>query len=453
MTHGVNLFNPRVFIVASAAARSCGCGRGRRHNILNFQSGCRGVTILDLLKGIRILSFNHFLMGPFGIQHLADLGADVIVMEPIEGGFHRKWGGGNNRQVDGQTVLQLAANRNKRSFAVDLKSPKGNEIARKLVATADVVSENYRPAVMKKLGLDYDSVRAINPGVIYAAASGYGPSGPYVDRPGQDLLIQALSGLMAITGREPDGARAVGVSVVDHHGAALLALGILAALVRRGRTGQGCRVDVSLLSSAIDLQLESFTTYLNGGNPPSSVCQPPHIAGWYYNAPYGVYRTADGHMALSLAPLATVGKAMDLPALAEIAENEIYNRRIEITDLIAARFLDYPNACWVDVFTKHAIWHMPVHDYTDVVDDPQVRHIKSFMTLPGAGGSPVTLVSHPVTYDGVAPEVRFPPQMLGAQTRDVLREIGYKDAEIDQLAAAGIVGMPCADDEKAAARD
>ena len=408
---------------------------------------------MDLLSGTRVLSFNHFLMGPFGIQHLADLGADVIVVEPIEGGFQRKWGGGNNRQVDGQTVLQLAANRNKRSLAVDLKSPKGIEIARKLAASADVVSENYRPAVMKKLGLDYESVRAINPTVIYAAASGYGPSGPYVDRPGQDLLIQALAGVMAITGKEPDGARAVGVSAIDHHGAALLALGILAALVRRGRTGQGCRVDVSLLSSAIDLQLESFTAYLNGGRPPASVRQPPHIAGWHYNAPYGVYRTKDGHMALSLAPVATVGKVMEIPALSSIGEAEVYGRRIEIANLIAARFFERTNAEWVEVFTKHSIWHAPVNDYPDVVDDPQVRHIKSFMTVPGAGGSPVTLVSHPVTYDGETPEVRFPPQMLGAQTREVLREIGYKDVEIDQLAAAGVIGIPRAiDDRKAAAR-
>ena len=408
---------------------------------------------MDLLSGIRVLSFNHFLMGPFGIQHLADLGADVIVVEPIEGGFQRKWGGGGNRQVDGQTVLQLAANRNKRSLAVDLKSPKGIEIARKLAATADVVSENYRPAVMKKLGLDYESVRAINPNVIYAAASGYGPTGPYVDRPGQDLLIQALAGLMAITGKENDGARAVGVSAVDHHGAALFALGILAALVRRGRTGQGCRVDVSLLSAAIDLQLESFTTYLNGGKPPASVRQPPHIAGWYYNAPYGVYRTEDGHMALSITPIETVSKVMAIPALSGIAESEVWGRRVEIANLIAARFLERTNAEWVDVFTRHAIWHAPVNDYAEVVDDPQVRHIKSFMTVPGAGGAPVTLVSHPVTYDGAVPEVRFPPQMLGAQTREVLREIGYKDADIDQLAASGIVGIPrAADERKAAAR-
>src|SRR5690242_4568611 len=170
-------FNPPGTCIAAKRVR---CGPDKRHSNVGI-AAARGENRLDLLSGTRILSFNHFLMGPFGIQHLADLGADVIVVEPIEGGFQRKWGGGNNREVDGQTVLQLAANRNKRSLAVDLKSPEGLEIARKLAATADVVSENYRPAVMKKLGLDYESVRAINPKVIYAAASGYGPSGPYVD--------------------------------------------------------------------------------------------------------------------------------------------------------------------------------------------------------------------------------------------------------------------------------
>lgn len=395
---------------------------------------------MDLLGGIRVLSFNHFFMGPAGMQYLADLGADVISVEPIDGAFQRKWGGANKR-VDGQTMLQLAANRNKRSLALDLKSPAGNEIAQKLAARADVIGENYRPGVMKKFGLDYEAVRAVNPKVIYAAASGFGQDGPYADRPGQDLVIQALSGLAAINGKEPDGARAVGVSAADHHGGALFALGILAALVHRARTGKGCRVDVNLLSAAIDLQVESFTCYLNGEKP-ASVRQPRHIAGWYFGAPYGIYRTVDGHMALSLSSLTTVGEALGLPSLAGVDDAEGYERREEIAEQIAASLAERPNAAWIEALTKHGVWHAPVNDYDAVVADPQVRHNGNFVTVAGATGAPVTLVRHPVRYDGAAPGVTLPPQTLGAQTREVLKNIGYGDAEIDDLAAKGIVGLP-----------
>jgi crotonobetainyl-CoA:carnitine CoA-transferase CaiB-like acyl-CoA transferase len=395
---------------------------------------------LDLLSGIRVLSFNHFFLGPAGMQHLADLGADVISVEPIEGAFQRKWGGAN-KQVDGQTMLQLAANRNKRSLALDLKSAGGMQVARRLAAAADVIGENYRPGVMKKLGLDYESVRAINPRIIYAAASGYGQTGPYADRPGQDLLIQAISGLAAITGKEPDDARAVGVSVADHHGAALFAMGILAALVRRARTGQGCRVDVSLLSSAIDLQLESFTCYLNGDRP-ASVRQPHQIAGWYFGAPYGIYRTADGHLALSLATMATLSKAVDLPGFAGLSDAEAYHRRCEIADALADRLRERPTAAWVETLTQHGVWHAPVRDYAEVVADPQVQHNESFITVPGATSAPVTLVRHPVRYDGAAAGVSLPPQTLGAQTREILKEIGYSEPDIDALVANQVVGLP-----------
>src|SRR3569833_2823391 len=173
-------------------------------------------------------------MGPVGIQFLADLGADVIAVEPLDGAFQRKWGGAE-RRVDGHTMLQLTGNRNKRSLALDLKNPEGLAIARKLIASADVVAEDYRPGVMDKLGLGYEAAKALRPDIIYAAASGFGQSGPYVNRPGQDLIVQALTGLASITGTREEGPRAVGVSAIDQHGAALFAAGILAALLKRER--------------------------------------------------------------------------------------------------------------------------------------------------------------------------------------------------------------------------
>src|SRR6478672_11753933 len=216
--------------------------------------------MLDLLQGIRIISFNHFLLGPMGIQALADLGADVIAVEAPEGAWQRHWSSGDIWH-DGQGMLHLCSNRNKRSVALDLKAPKGRAIALKLIDGAD---------------------------------------GPYAQRPGQDLLAQALFGVMAITGQQATGPRPVGVSAVDHHGAALFAMGILAALVRRERTGKGCRVDASLMQAALDLQAESLVAWLNAANRPATVSARQHIAGWYYPAPYGVYATFDGHVAVSL---------------------------------------------------------------------------------------------------------------------------------------------------------
>lgn len=396
--------------------------------------------MVDLLKGVRVLSFNHFLMGPVGVQFLADLGADVIAIEPPDGAFQRKWSGANNKRVDGQSMLLLVGNRNKRSLVLDLKKPEAIEVARKLVATADVLTENFRPGVLDKLGLGYDAARAIKPDIIYAAASGYGPDGPYVNRPGQDLLVQALSGLATITGTRTQGPRAIGVSAVDHHGGALFAAGILAALVGRAKSGKGCRVDVNLLSAALDLQQESLTCYMNGDRP-DDTRQPEHVAGWYYSAPYGLYATKDGHIAISLGSLDVLGDALELPREQRVPDSEAFTRRDEIAAAIAADVVNRTTAECVEIFTARAIWHAPVNDYSKLADDPQIVHNRSFQTVQGATGAPITLVSHPIQYDGKVPEVRLPPQELGAQSEEILQELGYDAAAIRSFYGTGAIGQ------------
>jgi crotonobetainyl-CoA:carnitine CoA-transferase CaiB-like acyl-CoA transferase len=396
--------------------------------------------MLDLLQGIRVVSFNHFLLGPMGIQALGDLGADVISVESLQGAWQRHWAGGDIWH-DGQSVLHLCANRNKRSIAIDLKSAKGKELALRLIDTADVVTENFRPGVMESLGLGYETLKARKPGLIYASASGYGPDGPYAEKPGQDLLAQALFGLMAITGQAATGPRPAGASIVDHHGAALLALGILAAIVRRQRTGEGCRVDVSLMQAALDLQAEPLVAWLNADKKPASVQAYRHVAGWYYAAPYGVYPTKDGYLALSLAPLEAIAGAIGEPRVASFSAGDAWTRQDEISELIAARLKTATTREWVARLEPLEIWHAPVQDYAGIAEDPQVRHMQSMVTVAGEGErqAPVTLVNHPVHYDGKAAQVRLPPQRLGAQTEEILKEIGLGREEIEALARDKVI--------------
>jgi crotonobetainyl-CoA:carnitine CoA-transferase CaiB-like acyl-CoA transferase len=296
---------------------------------------------------------------------------------------------------------------------------------------------------LEKLGLGYATLRERKPGLIYASASGYGPDGPYVDKPGQDLLAQALFGMMAITGQASTGPRPAGASVIDHHGAALFAMGILAAIVRRQRTGQGCRVDSSLMQSALDLQAESLVAWLNAPAKPSAIHAHAHVAGWYYAAPYGVYATKDGHMALSLSPLQALAEAVGEPRLGKYSEKDSWTKQDEIGGLIAQKLATATSAEWIARMEPLRIWHAPVQGYREIAGDPQVKHMKSLVTVAGAGetGAPVTLLNHPVLYDGEAADVRLPPQRLGAQTGEVLAELGFGAAEIEALARDKVIKL------------
>ncbi len=391
---------------------------------------------MDILEDIRILSFNHFLLGPMGTQVLADLGADVICIEPVRGAFQRHWGGAN-RKIDGETMLHLCGNRNKRSLAVDMKSTEGSEVIEKLISTADVLSENFRPGVMDKLGFGYDAVRRINPKLIYAAASGYGQDGPYSERPGQDLLIQSLSGLANITGSENQPPTPVGVSAADHHGAQILAMSILAALFRRERTGKGGRVDVDLLSAALDLQNESLVCYANG--PEQSQRPPPNIGGWYFPAPYGIYTVQDGHVAISLGSLESLAKAISLPALNQFNSDEVFEKKKEIAALIQSAVKHLSTAELESILEKEKLWYARVNDYKAVLDDPQVQHNGSFLHVNSASQTPITLLAHPAKYDGERPGMRLPPQPLGSQTMEILKELGYSEEQVKKLTKTGVL--------------
>ena len=334
-------------------------------------------------------------------------------------------------------MLQLTGNRNKRSLALNLKSPEGVAIARKLVARADIVAENYRPGVMAKLGLGYDDIRAMKPDIIYAAASGFGPDGPYVDRPGQDSSSRPCQGWRRLPAR-----RRADREPLAYRWSTIMARlcsppASLPPSSERGRTGQGGRVDVNLLTAALDLQMESLVCFLNGDRR-DDVRQTGPLSGWYFGAPYGIYSTRDSFIAISLGSLDALSEALGIPAHERVPDAQAYERRKEAAAGVARALKARTTAEWREIFTTRGIWHSAVDDYSRLADDPQVVHNKSFITVTGATGAPVTLVAHPVRYDGATPPVRPAPQKLGAQTADILSELGYDDRAVRALFESGV---------------
>jgi len=389
---------------------------------------------------MRVLSFCHYLQGPAATQYLADMGADVVKIEPIGGAFERHWSGGES-WVDGVSAFMLSANRNKRSLAIDLKDPRSRPVMERLIDGADVVVENFRPGVLDRLGYGFEAVRARRPGIVYASATGLGPDGPDSHRPGQDLLMQARSGLVAATGSADAGPTIVGAAVVDQHGAALLAMGVLAAFVRKLQTGEGTRVEASLFQAGIDLQAEALTKYFARGVGGDPMARGENVGSWYHHAPYGRYRLRDCAIVLSMNDPARLAEALDSDALRALVDIDRYAERERYAAAVAQELL--PRA-WSDVaaaFDRHGVWYERVQSYDELAEDPQARHLGVFTDWP-VGETSARLVSHPLRYDGKTPAARRMPLYVGCDSRAVLEEAGISRDEIEALIAAGVVGAP-----------
>lgn len=387
---------------------------------------------LRLLEGVRVIAFTQFLLGPAACQYLADMGADVIKIEPPgRGAWERSWSGADTF-IAGISAFFILANRNLRSVTLNLKSKRGVEVAQRLVETADVVVENFRPGVMDRLGLGYEALRKINPRIIYAAGSGYGGDGPYSHLPGQDLLIQAISGLGANTGAEGQGPTVSAAAVVDQHSASLLAMGILAALVSRGRTGEGQRVEVVMVQAALDLQAEPIVYHLNG----AQLRRPQSGAGdTFHAAPYGFYATSDGHVAISLTPVKALSEALGKPAELEPYEDPdlAYAMRNEIRAALDPYFRERTTEESVELLRAHDIWCAPVKNMSQTFEDVAVKHIAPVLEFEHARAGRVRVLKHPVRYSSGEATLRRPPPDLGEHTDAVLGELGYDAAQIEAM--------------------
>ena len=390
------------------------------------------------LSGIKILSLTQFLLGPAGVQYLADMGADIIKVEDRpRGAWERTWSGSDHflngvSPSSSSRIVMCAA-----SPSI-CKRTEAQEVARRLAVAADVVVQNFRPGVVARFGLDYETLRGDNPGLVYASVSGYGEESPDRALPGQDLLIQAMAGMMANTGRAGEPPQPAGAAVVDQHGAALLAMGILGALVQRERTGEGQKIEVTMVQAALDLFLEPVTYHLNG----APLDRPRHtIADTFHSAPYGVYSTADGYLALSMSPISTVSEALgSVPELTPyVAPDLALPKREEIAEVLRPILRTRTTGEWIATLREHGVWCAPINDYDEVFAEPAVQFLDPVLELDHPEAGVVRLLKHPIRYGSGELEVRHLPPAVGEHTEDVLRELGYSRDEIEGLRVAGAI--------------
>lgn len=394
------------------------------------------------LDGIRVLDMSRFIFGPFCAQMLADMGADVIKLEPRGKGDPARAAG--NVRVNGLSPSFLARNRNKRSLAMDMRKPEAQEIALQLVRQSDVLIHNFRPGIMARMGLDAKRVREQNPRLIYCSLSGYGQTGPLAHWPGQDLLIQAMSGIIAMTGWENGPPTTVGTFAADVTGAIMAAYGVMTALCARAQHGMGQEMDVSLLDSLITLQAMDATVFLNSGQVP-----PKSGSGhWLLPPPYGVFHTKDKDMALNAHSDAWWSRMCRAPAFASLGEDARFTTRegrSEYRDALMAVLQEILHTKtrqeWLTYLGQYDVLCAPVYDFAEVFADPQVQHngLVAEQHHPIAG--PIKVVGIPVKLSDTPGEVGPAAPQIGEHTQQILQELGYDAGQIDRLRQDNVVEM------------
>jgi len=371
------------------------------------------------------------MAGPLAAMRLGDLGADVLKIEPVTGEWqrHAAAGGAVGREVNASF---LSLNRNKRSLAVDLKQPEGRDLVHRLAAESDVFLQNYRPGVAARLGMDYDSVRAVRPDIVYVSISGYGESGPYANRPGQDLLLQSMTGALYSAGRVEDPPQAGPYYVADAITAYSAFEGVLAALLHRERTGEGQKVEVNMLDAMIAMQMQELSVRTVGGVPQTRGHE--IHAHSYIRAPYGIFPTSDGYVALAFADLGVLGEVFGDPDLGRWdAERDGFRHRDEISAAVAAHLRADTTASWLERLGSRGVWVGPVNSYDEVLDDPQVRHNGSFVTYEHPTEGTVTTPGFAFRMTGTPASIERGAPTIGQHTAEILTELGLSEAEVIAL--------------------
>jgi len=399
------------------------------------------------LTGIRVLDLTRVLAGPWCTQNLADLGAEVVKIErPGAGDDTRAWGPPYLKDQDGNDTTEaayyLSANRNKKSVALDIATPRGAELVRELARQSDILVENFKVGGLRKYGLDYESLSKENPGLIYCSITGFGQTGPYASRPGYDFMIQGMGGLMSITGERDDapggGPQKAGVAVADLMTGMYSTVGILAALHERGRSGLGQHIDMALLDCQVAMMANQNLNYMTSGKAPR------RAGNAHQNlVPYQVFAVSDGHMIVAVGNDSQFRAYCRVIGMPELSDDPRFNtnpkrvlNREELVPLLVERMAQGERDHWLAELERAGVPAGPINTLDQVYEDPQVvfRQMKRELPHPVAGtvpmaGSPLRLSGSPVEY-------RHAPPMLGEHTAQVLRDrLGLSDADIEALAS------------------
>lgn len=370
------------------------------------------------LQGLTVLEFSQYLSGPSAGLRMADLGARVIKIErPGAGDACRKLAIKNLWADDGSSLLFHTINRNKESFTADLKNAEDIALVKKLIAKADVVTHNFRPGIMEKVGLDYESVKAINPSIIYAVISGYGKVGPWKDRPGQDLLIQSISGLAYTTANDGDNPTPFGIAIADIICGAHMVQGILAALIRRQKRGVGALIELSLLESLLDFQFELLTTYYANRKLPqrSKLNNAQPLLG----APYGLYHTTDGFIAIAMVEISKLSEALGCDPLKHFTQVDVFKHRDEIKNILVEFLREHSSSYWLEKLHSSGIWAMELLDWKAMTEHPAYKVLMMEQKINTAKGNPFLTTRCPITINGERLYSSVPAPMLGEHTSKI----------------------------------
>lgn len=374
------------------------------------------------LEGITVLEFAQFMAGPSAGLKLADLGARVIKVERPNSGEAGRQIALKNLFLDGSSLVFHTVNRNKDSYAANLKDPEDLERVKKLLAQADVMTHNFRPGVMEKIGLDYTTVKAINPKLVYATVTGYGTEGPWLKKPGQDLLIQGMSGFANLSGNKNDDPVPVGAAISDIITGTHLAHGILSSLIKRETTGKGSLVEVSLLESTLDFQFEVITTYLNDGNQ-KPVRAKEGNGHAYLGAPYGVYKTKDGYVSIAMGSLLKLGEVLGCDKLNAFEDPESwFSQRDEIMDILRDFLIEKSTNDWLVVLEAAGIWCSDVYDYEKLLNHEAYKVLKMDQKLPLLSGEEVHTTRCPIRMDDERLFASKPAPRVGQHTEAIIKE-------------------------------